>query len=110
MPQGASGINVLAIHPGHGMIGAGTQDGVVQCWDPRTRERLGSCSPFDAVGYLPDKASPKEVIIIAPWRALRGVICGLVAARFCLSGDCAPIRREGIAVGDRVIEWARGGV
>uniref|UniRef100_A0A7S3F079 Nucleolar protein 10 n=1 Tax=Haptolina ericina TaxID=156174 RepID=A0A7S3F079_9EUKA len=58
---GASGINVLAIHPGHGMIGAGTQDGVVQCWDPRTRERLGSCSPFDAVGYLPDKASPKEV-------------------------------------------------
>ena len=38
------------------------QDGVVQCWDPRTRAHLGSCSPFDAPGVEPvDAAAPKEV-------------------------------------------------
>lgn len=44
---GASGINALGVHPGHGMIAVGTQDGLVQCWDPRQRSRLGSCSPFN---------------------------------------------------------------
>ena len=44
---GASGINVLGVHPTHGMLAAGTSDGLVQCWDPRQRAPLGSASPFD---------------------------------------------------------------
>ena len=45
---GASGVNALAVHPGHGMMVAGTSDGLVQCWDPRQRMPLGSTFPFDS--------------------------------------------------------------
>ena len=44
---GASGVNALAVHPGHGMLAIGTSDGTVQCWDPRMRVPLGVTSPFD---------------------------------------------------------------
>ena len=44
---GASGVNVLAVAPSHGMLAVGTQDGTVQCWDPRSRDHLGAVSPFD---------------------------------------------------------------
>ena len=44
---GASGVNCLGVHPGHGMLVVGTQDGRVQCWDPRQKTMLGSCTPFD---------------------------------------------------------------
>ena len=37
----------LAISGTHGMLAAGTSDGLVQCWDPRQRAPLGSASPFD---------------------------------------------------------------
>ena len=47
LPTGASGINALAVSPAHGMLVAGTQDGHVQCWDPRLRVPLGTCMPFD---------------------------------------------------------------
>ena len=47
MRTGASGVNSLAVHPTHGMLAVGTQDGIVQCWDPRQRLPLGSCSPFE---------------------------------------------------------------
>ena len=30
------------------MLAVGTQEGVVQCWDPRQRCSLGTCTPFDA--------------------------------------------------------------
>ena len=48
LQTGAAAVNALAIHPGHGMLAVGTQEGVVQCWDPRQRSSLGTCSPFDA--------------------------------------------------------------
>jgi ribosome biogenesis protein ENP2 len=48
LQTGASGLNVLAVNPTHGMLVVGTQDGHVQCWDPRQRLPLGTCSPFDA--------------------------------------------------------------
>ena len=42
LQTGASGLNVLAVNPTHGMLVVGTQDGHVQCWDPRQRVPLGS--------------------------------------------------------------------
>ena len=47
MRTGTSGVNAIAIHPSHGMLALGTQDGTVQCWDPRTRVPLGTTLPFD---------------------------------------------------------------
>jgi ribosome biogenesis protein ENP2 len=67
LKTGASAINQLAVHPTHGMLAVGTQDGVVQCWDPRQRVSLGSTCPFDAPqlaatsGFETGTADRKEV-------------------------------------------------
>ncbi len=62
MRAGCSGINVLGVDPTHGMVAAGTSDGDVQCWDPRQRERLGSCCPFD--GLDADADGAREVTAV----------------------------------------------
>ncbi|CAG8548343.1 5067_t:CDS:2, partial [Racocetra fulgida] len=40
-----SGVNVCAINPAHQLFGFGTQDGVVEFWDPRSRSRVGLLAP-----------------------------------------------------------------
>ncbi|CAG8533303.1 12830_t:CDS:10 [Dentiscutata erythropus] len=40
-----SGVNVCVINPAHQLFGFGTQDGVVEFWDPRSRSRVGLLSP-----------------------------------------------------------------
>ncbi|CAG8567946.1 5247_t:CDS:10 [Gigaspora rosea] len=40
-----SGVNVCVINPAHQLFGFGTQDGVVEFWDPRSRSRVGLLAP-----------------------------------------------------------------
>ncbi|KAJ1930640.1 Small ribosomal subunit biogenesis [Tieghemiomyces parasiticus] len=41
----SSGVNVVDINPAHQLFGFGTQDGTVEFWDPRARERIGTVHP-----------------------------------------------------------------
>ncbi|CAG8680784.1 10768_t:CDS:10, partial [Cetraspora pellucida] len=44
-----SGVNVCIINPAHQLFGFGTQDGVVEFWDPRSRSRVGLLAPSSPV-------------------------------------------------------------
>ncbi|KAJ1938202.1 Small ribosomal subunit biogenesis, partial [Linderina pennispora] len=43
--QSSSGINVVRVNPAHQLFGFGTQDGSVEFWDPRARNRIGVLEP-----------------------------------------------------------------
>jgi ribosome biogenesis protein ENP2 len=40
-----AGCNCIDINPAHQLIGIGTEEGVVEFWDPRSRERIGALAP-----------------------------------------------------------------
>ncbi|KAJ2610732.1 Small ribosomal subunit biogenesis [Coemansia sp. RSA 1804] len=46
--QSRSGVNVVAVNPAHLLYGFGTEDGAVEFWDPRARNRIGVLEPFIA--------------------------------------------------------------
>lgn len=41
---GSEGVNAMDINPGHGLLGFGTDAGVVEFWDPRSRTNVGQLS------------------------------------------------------------------
>ncbi|KAJ2890483.1 Small ribosomal subunit biogenesis [Coemansia aciculifera] len=43
--QSSSGINVVEVNPAHQLFGFGTEDGTVEFWDPRARNRIGALEP-----------------------------------------------------------------
>ncbi|KAI9502105.1 WD40-repeat-containing domain protein [Coemansia spiralis] len=43
--QSTSGVNVVEISPAHQLYGFGTEDGTVEFWDPRARNRIGVLEP-----------------------------------------------------------------
>lgn len=47
----SEGVNVCAINPLHGMLSIGTQEGHVECFDPRMRECIGT---LDVAASLPN--------------------------------------------------------
>ncbi|KAI8322937.1 WD40 repeat-like protein, partial [Martensiomyces pterosporus] len=43
--QTSSGINAVRVNPAHQLFGFGTEDGTVEFWDPRARNRIGVIEP-----------------------------------------------------------------
>ncbi|KAJ2538649.1 Small ribosomal subunit biogenesis, partial [Coemansia sp. RSA 1933] len=41
-----SGVNVAEVNPAHLLYGFGTEDGTVEFWDPRARNRIGVVEPY----------------------------------------------------------------
>ncbi|OBA20289.1 WD40 repeat-like protein [Metschnikowia bicuspidata var. bicuspidata NRRL YB-4993] len=46
------GVNSVDINPVHGLMAAGLEDGTVEFWDPRSRQRAAKLYVTDAVGEL----------------------------------------------------------
>ena len=77
----ASAINSMGVDPTHGMLVLGTGDGTVQCWDPRQRQMLGVCCPFDAID---EKEAPPANSLAA--LGITAVERSVTAVRFDPSG------------------------
>ncbi|KAJ1962909.1 Small ribosomal subunit biogenesis, partial [Dipsacomyces acuminosporus] len=43
--QSTSGVNAVRVNPAHQLFGFGTEDGTVEFWDPRARNRIGAIEP-----------------------------------------------------------------
>jgi len=75
LATGLLGVNVLGVSPAHGMLAAGSSDGIVQLWDPRQRNVLGLCSPFDALAahgeHLEDDSAREVTALRFDERGLR---------------------------------------
>ncbi|KAJ2482082.1 Small ribosomal subunit biogenesis [Coemansia sp. RSA 2320] len=51
--QSSSGVNVVEVNPAHQLFGFGTEDGAVEFWDPRARNRIGVLEPAIANIFRP---------------------------------------------------------
>ncbi|KAJ2091107.1 Small ribosomal subunit biogenesis [Coemansia sp. RSA 986] len=50
------GVNVAEVNPAHLLYGFGTEDGAVEFWDPRARNRIGVLEPYVS-GAMPQSGS-----------------------------------------------------
>jgi ribosome biogenesis protein ENP2 len=72
-------INKLEFNPVHQLLGAGGQDGVLELWDPRSRERLAGmdmgvvlasrCAVVVVVVWIPDGGGESDVLVWAGRRS-----------------------------------------
>ncbi|KAI8870344.1 WD40 repeat-like protein [Ramicandelaber brevisporus] len=62
------GINVTNINPAHQLYAFGAEDGFVEFWDPRTRDRIGKLTPRFNPGDLPPGMSKPAITALTSHR------------------------------------------
>ncbi|ODV87009.1 hypothetical protein CANARDRAFT_27343 [[Candida] arabinofermentans NRRL YB-2248] len=55
--EGDLGVNSVDVNPVHGLVGAGLEDGTVEFWDPRAKQRVIKMSVDDGTGFSDSQIS-----------------------------------------------------